>query len=314
MAVIYCLWQPKRQNHPLWQVAFQNCKLYVHISHCWNSGFYRMRAAQNGQHFAEGIFMNFLEWNAWILDKVSFEYVHVDISRWKLIIVGSGNSLALKIEKKMAITLQWRPNGHDGVSNHQPHHCLLSRLFGRRSKKTSKLRVTGLCAGNSPGTDEFPAQMASNAENVSIWWRHHDLIHIWLNPFVKVCFTSLNESTGCPTLRKYTHVRNFSNTQYLLKCISVFWLQICTYLIKRNKLLKAEVVTAWVLYHETRDIQSTACPWSWLQGQAVDCISQVYGEILTVHISTSLYIMSDITTKCRWQAVYHLQQLGCLHI
>ena len=38
---------------------------------------------------------------------------------------------------------------------------------------TSKLRVTGLCAGNSPGTDEFPAQMASNAENVSIWWRHH---------------------------------------------------------------------------------------------------------------------------------------------
>ena len=40
------------------------------------------------------------------------------------------------------------------------------------AKKTSKLRVTGLCAGNSPG---IPAQMASNAENVSIWWRHHAL-------------------------------------------------------------------------------------------------------------------------------------------
>ena len=39
---------------------------------------------------------------------------------------------------------------------------------------TSKLRVTGLCVGNSPRTGEFPAQMASNAENVSIWWRHHD--------------------------------------------------------------------------------------------------------------------------------------------
>ena len=37
-----------------------------------------------------------------------------------------------------------------------------------------KLRVTGLCAGNSPGTGEFPAHMASNAENVSIWWRHHE--------------------------------------------------------------------------------------------------------------------------------------------
>ena len=27
--------------------------------------------------------------------------------------------------------------------------------------------------GNSPGTGEFPAQMASNAKNVSIWWRRH---------------------------------------------------------------------------------------------------------------------------------------------
>ena len=46
-----------------------------------------------------------------------------------------------------------------------------------RSKKTSKLRVTGLCAGNSPVTGEFPAQRASNAENVSIWWHHHALGH-----------------------------------------------------------------------------------------------------------------------------------------
>ena len=44
--------------------------------------------------------------------------------------------------------LQLRHNGRDGVSNHQPHHCLLNRLFWRRSKKTSKLRVTGLCAGS----------------------------------------------------------------------------------------------------------------------------------------------------------------------
>ena len=72
------------------------------------------------------------------------------------------------------ISLRWRHNGGDSVSNHQPHDCLLNRLFRRRSKKTSKLRVTGLCGGNSPGTGEFPAQMASNAENVSISWRHHD--------------------------------------------------------------------------------------------------------------------------------------------
>ena len=72
-------------------------------------------------------------------------------------------------------TLRWRHNDHAGVSNHQPRGCLLNRLFRRKSEKTSKLRVTGLCAGNSPGTDEFPAQMASYAENVSIWWRHHDI-------------------------------------------------------------------------------------------------------------------------------------------
>ena len=66
------------------------------------------------------------------------------------------------------IPLRWRHNGRDSVSNHQPRHCLLNRLFRRRSKKTSKLRVTDLCAGNSPGTGEFPAQVVGNAENVSI--------------------------------------------------------------------------------------------------------------------------------------------------
>ena len=73
----------------------------------------------------------------------------------------------------MGLSLQWRRNGRDGVSNHQPHHCLFNSSFRRRSKKTSKLRVTGLCAGNSPVTGEFPAQRVNNAENVSIWWRHH---------------------------------------------------------------------------------------------------------------------------------------------
>ena len=70
-------------------------------------------------------------------------------------------------------SLRWPHNGYDGILNHQPHDCLLNRLFRRRSKKTSKLRVTGLCVGNSPGSGEFPAQMASYAENASIWWRHH---------------------------------------------------------------------------------------------------------------------------------------------
>ena len=71
------------------------------------------------------------------------------------------------------LSLQWPHNGRDSVSNQQLHDCLPNRLFRRRSKKTWKLRVTGLCARNSPGSGEFLAQIASNAGNISIWWRHH---------------------------------------------------------------------------------------------------------------------------------------------
>ena len=55
---------------------------------------------------------------------------------------------------------------------------------GTDFKKKSKLPVTGLCAGNLPGTGDFPAQMACNAENVSIWLRHHDIswrLDMWLS-------------------------------------------------------------------------------------------------------------------------------------
>ena len=47
---------------------------------------------------------------------------------------------------------------------------------GADQRKHEKLRVTGLCVGNSPVTDEFPAQMASSTENVFIWWRHHECV------------------------------------------------------------------------------------------------------------------------------------------
>ena len=69
----------------------------------------------------------------------------------------------------LCLPLQWHHNGHNGISNHQPPDCLFNRLFRCRSKKTSKLCVTGLCVGNSLVTSEFPTHMASNTENVSIW-------------------------------------------------------------------------------------------------------------------------------------------------
>ena len=48
-------------------------------------------------------------------------------------------------------TLQWRHNERDDVSNHQRLDCFLNRLFRRRSKKTLKLHVIGLCEGEFTG-------------------------------------------------------------------------------------------------------------------------------------------------------------------
>ena len=119
-------------------------------------------------------------------------------------------------------SLQWRHNGHKDVSHHQPHPCLLNRLFGCRSKKTSMLRVAGLCVGTSPGTGEFPAQKASNAENVSIWWHHHGIyiyickcmMDMWV---VKTChsITVLMTQDICKTssITKFTTSPSHLNIQ-----------------------------------------------------------------------------------------------------
>ena len=80
-----------------------------------------------------------------------------------------------KFKSVMTPTLLWRHDERDGVSNHRRLDCLLKHLFRRISKEISKLRVTGLCEGNSSVAGDFPAQRASNAENVSIWWRHHEV-------------------------------------------------------------------------------------------------------------------------------------------
>ena len=90
-------------------------------------------------------------------------------------------------------TLQWRHYGCDGVQS-PSSRLLINRLFRRRSKKISKLRVTGLCEGNSPATGEFPTQRASNAENVSIWWRHRVCVFFLINKLVWMTTTNSNGS------------------------------------------------------------------------------------------------------------------------
>ena len=123
--------------------------------------------------------------------------------------------------------LHLRHHGHDCISNHQPYDCLLNSLFRRRSKKTSKLRVTGLCQGNSPGTGEFPAKMTSNAENVSIWWRHHiKCSFCWLPLSLNICWNIF-------ICANFTHNNRVLFTElslyiFVFLCVCVNWILIKT--------------------------------------------------------------------------------------
>ena len=97
-------------------------------------------------------------------------------------------------------------------------------------KKTSKLRVTGLCVGNSTGTSEFPSQRASNAENVSIWWRHHAQLKSRIQSIQVIPFTLYNPSQQLDgfktklanTTREWsssTHLAQLINKEASKRCI-----------------------------------------------------------------------------------------------
>ena len=97
---------------------------------------------------------------------VCVENCHIRVMIWKIF----SNTLPVTWERVMTwnwcySSLQWRHNELDGVSNHQPHGCLIK-------ENIKAPRHWPLC-GEFTGTGEFPAQRASYAENVSIWWRHH---------------------------------------------------------------------------------------------------------------------------------------------
>ena len=98
--------------------------------------------------------------------------------------------------------LLWRHNECDGVSNNRRHDSLHNHLFRHRSNKISKFRVTGFCAANSPVTGEFPAQRASNAENVSILMKSSCQTINWplkLEALSYICHKSRNALDKYPT-------------------------------------------------------------------------------------------------------------------
>ena len=102
---------------------------------------------------------------------------------------------------------RWRHNDHDGVSNHQPRGCLLNRLFGRRSKKTSKLRVTGLCAGNSPG----PVNSPHKGPVTRKMFPFDDVIMLYVNWLI------VNWNFGTNLSRIWINIQNFPFMKIPLK-------------------------------------------------------------------------------------------------
>ena len=114
------------------------------------------------------------------------------------------------------LSSQWHHNERDDISTHQPHNCLLNRLFRQRSKKTSKLCVTG----------EFLTQMASNVENVSIWWRHHDYGYNFINKYTrlhrnrKVALVITEDAETC--LQSLVTTRAVILTTFLFQC-NLLW-------------------------------------------------------------------------------------------
>ena len=131
----------RKQNHQK-RTAFECCDYYTNYS-------YKYPSCHFPQHENSNLFQ------AFILSIHILLYIHVSfivaVGHCSVVIIGA---MASQIT---SLTIVYS-TVHSGA--HQ--------------RKYKKLRVTGLCAVNSPMTNEFPAQRASNAENVFNWWRHHD--------------------------------------------------------------------------------------------------------------------------------------------
>ena len=112
------------------------------------------RSKKSGNHCSKGF---------WVHNSSNLNWNECIAFAWK-VIQRLGNSSA-DVQMFYLFALQWRHNERDDVSNQRRLDCLPNHLFRRRSEKTSKLCVTGLCQGNSPVTSEFCAQRSSNTEN-----------------------------------------------------------------------------------------------------------------------------------------------------
>ena len=159
--------------------------------------------------------------------------------------------------------LQARHNGRDGVSTEQPHDCLLNRLFRHISKKTSTRRVTGLCAGNSPVTGEFPAQRASYAKMFPLMTSSCYQQGAFLLCHIHIALLNLSSpqvnTSYCPACRTSLIATRFWVVVIcpIIKCLTVLefsflLFDLCLFITIFNFILNyVPIVTFWIFtYHE----------------------------------------------------------------
>ena len=80
------------------------------------------------------------------------------------LVLSKGYVLSTRVCGRTCVALQWRNNGHDCVSNHQLYDCIQAQI----KENTKTPRHWPLC-GEFTGT----GTKGQDAENISIWWRHH---------------------------------------------------------------------------------------------------------------------------------------------
>ena len=78
--------------------------------------------------------------------------------------------IAIRIQKHITVTSQWAQWGLKSPA---------SRLFTLQFIQV-QIKENIEVPRHWPLRGWIPAQMASNAENISIWWRHHDLLY-WID-------------------------------------------------------------------------------------------------------------------------------------
>ena len=120
---------------------------------------------------------------SWHLETVRYLYIHIyiyiTVSRCRETYICI--YMDLKLPYYLAdvsvayVALRWRHNGRDWHLKSPASRLFTQPFIQTQIKENIKALCHWLCAGNSSGTGEFPARMASNAENVSIWWRHHGI-------------------------------------------------------------------------------------------------------------------------------------------